>query len=85
MTYLIQAPPYVFAYIATVGISWSSGRFMEHCWHIVACTVATIVGTVIMISTLNVGARYFGMFLLCSGPFVGLNVSDMNVGKYGPN
>jgi MFS family permease len=74
MTYLIQAPPYVFAYIATVAISYSSGKFMEHCWHIVACTVATIVGTVIMISTLNVGARYFGMFLLCSGPFVGLNI-----------
>jgi hypothetical protein len=27
-----------------------------------------------MISTLNAGARYFGMFLLCAGPFVGLNV-----------
>lgn len=77
MTYLIQAPPYVFAYIATCAISWSSGRYLEHCWHIVGCTVATIVGTVIMISTLNVGARYFGMFLLCAGPFVGLNVSTL--------
>ena len=76
MTYLIQAPPYVFAYLATVVISWSSGRHMEHCWHIVGCTVACIVGTVIMISTLNVGARYFGMFLLCAGPFVGLNVRN---------
>lgn len=34
-----------------------------------------LVGTVIMISTLNVGARYFGMFLLCTGPFIALNVS----------
>ncbi|KIL86323.1 hypothetical protein FAVG1_10152 [Fusarium avenaceum] len=74
MTYLIQAPPYVFAYIATCVISWSSGRYQEHCWHIVGSTVACIIGVVIMISTLNAGARYFGMFLLCAGPFVGLNV-----------
>lgn len=47
---------------------------MEHCWHIVGSTVACIIGVVIMISTLNTGARYFGMFLLCAGPFVGLNV-----------
>lgn len=74
MTYLIQAPPYIFAYLATCAISWSSGRYMEHCWHIVGSTAACIVGVVIMISTLNAGARYFGMFLLCAGPFVGLNV-----------
>lgn len=50
---------------------------MEHCWHIVATAVACIIGVVIMISTLNPGARYFGMFLMCSGPFVGLNVKDI--------
>ncbi|KAF5646959.1 major facilitator superfamily transporter [Fusarium tjaetaba] len=74
MTYLIQAPPYIFAYLATCVISWSWGRHMEHCWHIIGSTVACIVGVVIMISTLNAGARYFGMFLLCAGPFVGLNI-----------
>ncbi|SCO39802.1 related to TNA1-High affinity nicotinic acid plasma membrane permease [Fusarium fujikuroi] len=74
MTYLIQAPPYIFAYLATCVISWSSGRHMEHCWHIIGSTAACIVGVVIMISTLNAGARYFGMFLLCAGPFVGLNI-----------
>ncbi|KAI3589032.1 major facilitator superfamily domain-containing protein [Fusarium oxysporum f. sp. albedinis] len=74
MTYLIQAPPYIFAYLATCVISWSSGRHMEHCWHIIGSTVACIIGVVIMISTLNAGARYFGMFLLCAGPFVGLNI-----------
>lgn len=28
-----------------------------------------------MISTLNTGARYFSLVLLCTGPFIGLNVS----------
>lgn len=74
MTYLIQAPPYVFAYIATVAISWTAGKYMEHCYHIIGTAVMGIVGTVIVISTLNPGARYFGMFFMCAGPFVGLNI-----------
>ncbi|KAI9931397.1 hypothetical protein MW887_009972 [Aspergillus wentii] len=74
ITYFIQAPPYVIAYIATLLISWSSGRHLEHCWHIIIPVAISIAGSVIMISTLNVGARYFGLVLLCTGPFVGLNI-----------
>jgi len=73
-TYLVQAPPYVIAYIVTLVVSWSSGRMLEHCWHIVACISVTLAGAVLMISTLNTGARYFSLILLCSGPFVGLNI-----------
>lgn len=72
MTYLIQAPPYLFAYLFVLVVSWSVGRHMEHCWHIIATGVVGIVGVVIMISTLNPGARYFGMFLLVAGPFAGV-------------
>lgn len=73
-TYLVQAPPYAVAYLVTLGVSWSSGRMLEHCWHIIACISVSLAGAIIMISTLNVGARYFSMILLCSGPFVGLNL-----------
>ena len=73
-TYLIQAPPYLFAYFFTLLLSWSSGRRLEHCWHIIFAILISLVGAVIMISTLNVGARYFSVFLLCAGPFVGLNI-----------
>jgi hypothetical protein len=73
-TYLIQAPPYLFAYFFTLALSWSSGRRLEHCWHIIGAILVSAVGAVIMISTLNVGARYFSIFLLCAGPFVGLNI-----------
>lgn len=62
------------AYFVTLAISWSSGRRLEHCWHIVGIILMCLVGAVIMISTLNTGARYFSVFLLCSGPFVGLNI-----------
>ena len=74
-TYLVQAPPYFIAYVVCLVVSWSSGRFGEACWHIVSAMAACLFGAVLMISTLNVGARYFGLILLCSGPFLGLNVS----------
>lgn len=72
-TYLIQAPPYLMAYIVTLGIPLSSGRHLEHCWHIIVSITICLVGAIIVMSTLNVGARYFSIFLLCSGPFAGLN------------
>ncbi|KAL5356274.1 major facilitator superfamily domain-containing protein [Aspergillus floccosus] len=74
VTYLVQAPPYLIAYIVTLVVSWSSGRFLEHCWHIVVPILVTLAGAVLMISTLNIGARYFSLILLCTGPFVGLNI-----------
>jgi hypothetical protein len=72
MTYLIQAPPYLFAYIFVLAMSWSVGRHMEHCWHIIATSVFGIVGVVIVIATLNPGLRYFGMFFMVAGPFAGV-------------
>ncbi|KAK8051766.1 hypothetical protein PG993_003151 [Apiospora rasikravindrae] len=54
-TYLLQAPPYVFAYMLTIGISWSSGRRLEHCWHMVGSMALCLAGAVIMISTLSLG------------------------------
>ncbi|KJK68128.1 Major Facilitator Superfamily protein [Aspergillus parasiticus SU-1] len=74
VTYLVQAPPYVIAYITTLVISWSSGKTGDHCWHIVGPILVSLVGAVLMISTLDRGARYFSLILLCTGPFVGLNI-----------
>ncbi|KAI7489341.1 major facilitator superfamily transporter [Hortaea werneckii] len=73
-TYLIQAPPYLVAYIVMLALSWSSGRTGDHAFHIIGAILMCMVGAVIMISTLNPGARYFSVFLLCSGPFLGLNL-----------
>jgi MFS family permease len=74
VTYLVQAPPYVVAYLVTLVVSWSSGRYLEHCYHIFFPMLGALVGAVIMISTLNIAARYFSLILLCSGPFVALNI-----------
>ncbi|RTE81592.1 hypothetical protein BHE90_003917 [Fusarium euwallaceae] len=73
-TYLIQAPPPIIAFLLTLAISWSSGRRLEHGYHIIVPILFTLVGCAVMITTLNVGARYFSMILLVVGPFVGLNI-----------
>ncbi|KAF5681228.1 tartrate transporter [Fusarium heterosporum] len=73
-TYLIQAPPPIIAFLVMLVISWSSGRRLEHGYHIIVPIILTAVGCAVMITTLNVGARYFSMILLVVGPFVGLNI-----------
>ncbi|KAF4831116.1 putative transporter [Colletotrichum tropicale] len=73
-TYLIQAPPPIIAFLVTLAVSWSSGRMLEHGYHIIVPILLALVACVVMITTLNVGARYFCMILLVTGPFVGLNL-----------
>jgi hypothetical protein len=73
-TYLVQAPPYAVAYAFACAMAWSSGRFQESCWHIIGPVIASAVGTAALISTENVGARYFGAILLISGTYSGLNL-----------
>lgn len=73
-TYLVQAPPYALAYACACALAWSSGKFRESCYHIIAPIFASAIGTAILISTPNVGARYFGACLLISGTYNGLNL-----------
>jgi hypothetical protein len=73
-TYLIQAPPYAIAYGVACLLAYTSGRFQESCYHIIIPVVFSAVGTSILISSLNIGARYFGVILLISGTYSGLNL-----------
>ncbi|OGM49245.1 vitamin H transporter [Aspergillus bombycis] len=73
-TYLVQAPPYAIAYIFACAAAWSCGRLQESTWHIVIPIFISAAGCSILISTLNVGARYFGIVLLISGTYSGLNL-----------
>ncbi|KAJ9668716.1 hypothetical protein H2201_000960 [Coniosporium apollinis] len=73
-TYLIQAPPYAIAYAVACAMAYSSGKFQESCYHIVVPIVASAAGTAMLISTMSVGARYFGVILLISGTYSGLNL-----------
>lgn len=73
-TYFIQAPPYAFAFAFACAVAWSSGRRQESFWHIVLPIAGSAAGCAVLISTTNVGARYFGLFLLIAGTYNGLNL-----------
>ncbi|KAH6848469.1 major facilitator superfamily domain-containing protein [Alternaria rosae] len=73
-TYLVQAPPYAIAYAFACGMAYTSGRFQESYYHIVLPIIMSAVGCATLIGTLNVGARYFGLILLISGTYSGLNL-----------
>jgi hypothetical protein len=73
-TYLVQAPPYAIAYATACAVAWSAGRRQESFWHINIPIWASALGTALLISVSNVGARYFGAILLISGTYNGLNL-----------
>lgn len=73
-TYLVQAPPYAIAYAVACGLAYTSGRFQESTLHIIIPIVFSALGCGVLIGTLNVGARYFGLILLISGTYSGLNL-----------
>ncbi|KAI5480780.1 mfs transporter [Pseudohyphozyma bogoriensis] len=76
-TLLLTAPPYFFAFFASVGVAFSSARYRETGFHIAIPMVLCFVGNVMAITLpLNqIGARYFSMFLLCAGSYCAFNLS----------
>lgn len=73
-TYLVQAPPYAIAYASACLIAYSCGRFQESTLHVIVPIIFSAAGCGVLIGTLNVGARYFGLVLLISGTYSGLNL-----------
>ncbi|PGH03226.1 hypothetical protein AJ79_07421 [Helicocarpus griseus UAMH5409] len=73
-TYLVQAPPYAIAYAFACTVAWSCGRMQESTWHIIIPVIFSAAGAGMLMGTLNIGARYFGLVLLVSGTYSGLNL-----------
>jgi hypothetical protein len=74
MTYLLQSPCYLLGYLAILGFGYSAGRFKDSVWHVIGPITLSAVGTVMLITTLNVGVRYTGVCFLVMGVFSGLNI-----------
>jgi hypothetical protein len=89
MTYLLQSPCYLLGYLSILGFGWSSGHFRDSRWHVVSISSSppgyianpqigpiclSAVGTVMLITTLNIGVRYTGVCFLIMGVFSGLNI-----------
>lgn len=72
---LLVAPPYVFATIVALAVSWSSDKHHERAFHIAVPITFGMVGYIIAASTLNFTARYVSLFLMLAGVYGSYNAA----------
>ncbi|TLD34540.1 mfs transporter [Venturia nashicola] len=73
-TLVLTCPPYLVAGVASIVVSWSSGRFNERTWHITVSKAVAILGFALSVATLNTATRYVGIVL-----FVGATYGVNNI------
>ncbi|TVY90080.1 MFS transporter [Lachnellula willkommii] len=74
-TLLLVAPPYVFATIIALAVSYSSDKRHERCFHIVVPIFFGMAGFIIAASTTILAARYLSLFLMLGGVYGSYNVA----------
>ncbi|CZT16493.1 related to nicotinamide mononucleotide permease [Ramularia collo-cygni] len=65
-TLLFSAPPWAFAVIVSLLVSWHADRTQEKFLHIVGPICIGLIGFIISMSTLNTAGRYVALFLQTS-------------------
>lgn len=66
-TLLITAPVWIGTFFVSVLVTYTSGHYNDRSYHIIALMLVSVVGNVIVVATLNTGARFFAMFLMPMG------------------
>ncbi|KFZ04365.1 hypothetical protein V502_10206 [Pseudogymnoascus sp. VKM F-4520 (FW-2644)] len=63
----LTAPPYFAAAFLMLGTAWFGDKYKVRGPGIIACSILTIIGLVLIGFTKTTGVRYFGVFLTVSG------------------
>ncbi|KIV98099.1 hypothetical protein PV10_01785 [Exophiala mesophila] len=66
-TLLLTVPVWTATWIAAIFVTWTADRTGDRSIHIMCLLTVSAVGNAIVGSTLNIGARFFGMFLMPLG------------------
>lgn len=74
VTLVLTCPPYLFAGVMSIVVSWSSGRYNERTWHTTISKAIAIAGFAMSAGTLNVPVRFVGIML-----FVGATYGVNNI------
>ena len=74
-TLLLVAPPYVFAAIIGLLISFSSDKFSERSLHIIFPIFFAMAGYIIAAGSMTLAARYLSLFLMLGGVYGSYNVA----------
>ncbi|KAH9896379.1 allantoate permease [Xylariomycetidae sp. FL2044] len=66
-TLLITAPVWIGTFLVSLVVTYTSGNFADRSIHIVCLMLISVAGNIIVVATLNTGARFFAMFLMPMG------------------
>jgi MFS family permease len=75
VTLLLVAPPYLFAAMMALAVSFSSDRFSERSAHIMAPIAFAMAGYLLAASTMILGLRYLSLFLMLGGVYGSYSVA----------
>ncbi|KAG2122964.1 major facilitator superfamily domain-containing protein [Suillus cothurnatus] len=67
ITFLMAAPPWIFASVCCVLNAWHADRSGERFFHIAGWWWVVILGYIISLATMATGGRYFSLFLMTTG------------------
>ncbi|KAG7531750.1 hypothetical protein FFLO_04119 [Filobasidium floriforme] len=76
-TLLLTAPPYLFAFFASLGVAVSSSKLEERGLHIAIPMLISTLGNILVIALpdTNIAGRYTAMFMLTMGSYCAFNLS----------
>ncbi|EHA51889.1 hypothetical protein MGG_16709 [Pyricularia oryzae 70-15] len=78
--HILVCPSHRLACIATMLVSWSSGRLKERTWHMTISTLVAVAGFIVATSVENTAGRYAGMIIFCNGTY---GVNSLMLGRCG--
>ncbi|KAH8658361.1 major facilitator superfamily domain-containing protein [Xylariales sp. PMI_506] len=73
-TLLLTSPPYFFAFIVSLCVSFHAARKQERGWHISVSMMFALVGNLLAMFVPSNGGRYFSMFLMTGGSYAPYNL-----------
>ncbi|KAK8136132.1 hypothetical protein PG984_004072 [Apiospora sp. TS-2023a] len=66
-TLLLTSPPYFFAFLVSLAVSFHAAHTHERGYHIAVSMFVALLGNLLAMLVPSVGGRYFSMFLMTSG------------------
>jgi predicted MFS family arabinose efflux permease len=66
-TLFITAPVWIGTFFVSLIVTYTSGRYNDRSIHIICLMIISVVGNAIATGTMNLGARFFAMFLMPMG------------------
>ncbi|GME48319.1 putative transporter [Neofusicoccum parvum] len=74
VTLLLTAPPYFFAFIVSLCVSFHASHKHERGWHIAIPMIFALLGNLLAMFVPTTGGRYFSMFLMTAGSYAPYNL-----------